>query len=81
MDHLLRAYELLISENQSFEFASVFYMRPLLPFDLIPQLNYPVLSDSMLGEFTDLANYLVTSGEFDLARSIMKWIDEIKSRP
>ena len=74
MDHLLSAFELLTNENQSFEFASVFYMRPLLPFDLVPQLLNPKISNTLAKEFTELAAYLSETGDSEIAREILDWI-------
>jgi putative inorganic carbon (HCO3(-)) transporter len=75
MNQLLRAYELLQNENQSFEFESVFYMRPLLAFDLVPQMLAPELSISTLEEFTELASDLKSQGRSDRATEILEWIE------
>jgi tetratricopeptide (TPR) repeat protein len=75
MNHLLRAYELLQNQNQSYEFESVFYMRPLLTFDLAPQMIAPDLSISTLEKFTELANQLEMQGDSDLSSEITKWIE------
>ena len=74
MDHLLRAYELLTNENQSFEFASVFYMRLLLPFDFVPQVHIPKLSNSAIEEFASLAAHMKGLGMVDIADEITIWI-------
>jgi putative inorganic carbon (HCO3(-)) transporter len=75
MNHLLQAYELLQSENQSFEFESVFYMRPLLAFDLVPQMVDPKLSLSTLEEFKELASELKTQGKSYVATEILGWLE------
>jgi putative inorganic carbon (HCO3(-)) transporter len=75
MNHLLQAYELLQKENQSYEFESVFYMRPLLPFDLVPQMVDPKLSISSFEDFTELANEFEHQGRSELASEIMEWIE------
>jgi O-antigen ligase/tetratricopeptide (TPR) repeat protein len=76
MDHLLRAYELLRDEAHYMVHARVFYMRPLLPFDLVPQLMDPKLSRFSVEDFMELAEYLQASGDEDRARSILEWIEE-----
>jgi tetratricopeptide (TPR) repeat protein len=76
MNHLYRVYELLRDGNQSFEFAAVFYMRPLLPFDLAPQLIDPKLGDFSVDEFAKLAEYLNASGDAENSRSILRWIED-----
>jgi Tfp pilus assembly protein PilF len=75
MDHLLRAYELMRYPNQSIEFASVFYMRPLLPSDLVPQVIYPSLDDHTLQDLLDLASYLKSHGPSEPSEEILTWID------
>jgi tetratricopeptide (TPR) repeat protein len=75
MNHLLQAYELLQRENQSYEYESIFYMRPLLPFDLVPQMADPKLSVSTLEDFTELANEFELKGRSELASEIREWIE------
>jgi hypothetical protein len=51
-------------------------MRPLLPFDLAPQLIDPKLGDFSVDEFAKLAEYLNASGDAENSRSILRWIED-----
>ncbi|MCH7588172.1 MAG: O-antigen ligase family protein [Chloroflexi bacterium] len=74
MDHLLRAYAQIRNGNQSFEFASVFYMRPLLDFDLVPQLVSTLLSPAEIDDFNELTQLLGRAGETQQAEALGDWI-------
>jgi tetratricopeptide (TPR) repeat protein len=75
MDHLQRAYSLLRDKHHYMLHSLVFYMRPTLSFDLVPQLIDPKLNSFTVDSFQELAEYLKTSGDVDTARSVLEWIE------
>ncbi len=78
--YLLQAYHQTQNLQQSKRYTATLYKRGLLPRDTVPQLVQVVISDDMIGDFTELAELLEIQRDMDEANEVMTWVKKETER-